>query len=121
MAKVFIYQPVGLDAWEHKGPEAGTKVVKVQPHGCPRNGTMGHAYIADAETGKFIGLRLLNSLQSSTPKRYQVGINTQRGFTRSQRHYWVVDTTTNLPEDDDFTNKKLAQEWANHLNENSSS
>lgn len=61
-SKVFTYQPVGLDLFEGKGPEAGTKVVKTQPAGCPRNGTMGHAYLADAETGEFIGLRLLNSL-----------------------------------------------------------
>ena len=62
MSRHFTYQPVGLDAWESKGPEAGTEVIKVQPYGCPRNGTMGHAYIADAATETFIGLRLLNSL-----------------------------------------------------------
>lgn len=59
---VYTYKPVGLDSWEHKGPAAGTRVVKCQPAGCPRNGTMGHAYIANAETGEFYGLRLENSL-----------------------------------------------------------
>jgi hypothetical protein len=37
---------------EHKGVE----VHKVQPHGCPRNGTMGMVYVQVAETGQFIGL-----------------------------------------------------------------
>jgi hypothetical protein len=60
--KVFIYSPVGLDLWEHTTPAEGTRVVKCQPYGCPPNGTMGHAFIADAATGEFIGLRLLNSL-----------------------------------------------------------
>ena len=63
MSRHFTYQPVGLDAWESKGPEAGTEVIKVQPYGCPPNGTMGHCYVADAATGAFYGLVLLNSLQ----------------------------------------------------------
>lgn len=63
MPTVYVYQPVGLDLWEAKGPAPGTRVVKTQPgHGAPRNGTMGHAYIADASTGEFYGLRLVNSL-----------------------------------------------------------
>jgi hypothetical protein len=63
MAKrAYTYEPVGFDLWERKGPANGTRVVKTQPAGCPRNGTMGHTYIADAETGEFYGLRLLNSL-----------------------------------------------------------
>lgn len=66
--KVFIYSPVGLDLWDHTTPEVGARVVKCQPHGCPTNGTMGHAFIADATTGEFIGLRLLNSLYDPTKK-----------------------------------------------------
>jgi hypothetical protein len=68
---VYTYEPVGLDKWERKGPEWGTQVVKVQPAGTPRNGTMGHCYIADAKTGEFYGLRLENSLvriPSSKPR-----------------------------------------------------
>jgi hypothetical protein len=64
MAKVYVFQPVGVDVWDRRAhqPQPGTKVVKVQPRGCPRNGTMGHAYVEDAETGQFYGLVLLNSL-----------------------------------------------------------
>lgn len=66
MAKrTFTYEPVGMDVWD-SGPAApprGTRVVQTQPAGCPKNGTMGHTFIADAETGKFYGLVLLNSLQ----------------------------------------------------------
>jgi len=58
-----IYEPVGLDLWERKSPAPGTRVVLVQPgHGAPPNGTWRHAYIADAVTGEFYGLRLLASL-----------------------------------------------------------
>lgn len=44
-------------------PEDGTLVYKTQPYGCPRNGTMGQCYVADAETGRFIGMVSLNSLE----------------------------------------------------------
>jgi len=37
--------------------------VKTQPYGCPKNGTMGHCFVADASTGEFYGLVLLASLQ----------------------------------------------------------
>ena len=66
--KTFIYKPVGLDRIEdrHAGRlETGQKVVLTQPYGCPRNGTMGHCYIADAATGDFIGLVLINSLEAA--------------------------------------------------------
>lgn len=51
--------------------------------------------------------------------RYQVRIDSSKGFTRSERHYIVVDSTTNLPTEDDFTNRKLAARWAAHLNHTS--
>ena len=65
MAKLYRYEPVGFDLFTDFTVTVapGTLVVKTQPAGCPRNGTMGHAYIARADTGEFIGLRLLNSLQ----------------------------------------------------------
>lgn len=64
-AAVYEFQPVGMDVWDRGrlAPERGTRVVKTQPAGCPRNGTMGHCYIADAETGAFYGLVLVNSLK----------------------------------------------------------
>jgi hypothetical protein len=62
---VYVFCPVGLDAWEHRPhqPAPGTRVVKTQPPGCPPNGTMGHCYVAHAATGAFYGLVLLNSLR----------------------------------------------------------
>lgn len=60
----FVFQPVGFDVFDRRPsqPQPGTVVVKVQPAQCPRNGTMGHCYVEDAETGEFYGLVLLNSL-----------------------------------------------------------
>jgi len=67
-AAVYIFEPVGLDVFDRRSnqPERGTRVVKVQPPGCPRNGTMGHCFAADADTGAFYGLVLLNSLKRVT-------------------------------------------------------
>lgn len=68
MAKtIYTFQPVGMDIFDRRAhqPERGTRVVKTQPAGCPRNGTMGHCYVEDAETGRFYGLVLVNSLQKA--------------------------------------------------------
>lgn len=67
MKKTFTYEPVGLDVWDRRPnqPTRGTRVVKTQPRGCPRNGTMGHCFVADADTGVFYGLVLVASLQAS--------------------------------------------------------
>ena len=61
----FTFKPVGLDLFDRlpNQPTPGTVVVKVQPFGCPRNGTMGHCFVEDAETGIFYGLVLLKSLE----------------------------------------------------------
>jgi hypothetical protein len=60
----YRFSPVGLDLFDRRThqPAPGTIVVKTQPAGCPRNGTMGHCYVADAETGAFYGLVLVASL-----------------------------------------------------------
>ena len=60
----FVFHPTGLDLFDPKPhtPPAGTVVVKTKPHGCPRNGTMGFAYVEDAVTGAFYGLVHLTSL-----------------------------------------------------------
>lgn len=61
--RVFRYEPVGWDVFDPKvSLERGRLVRKTQPAGCPRNGTMGHTFIEDAETGEFLGLVLLSSL-----------------------------------------------------------
>lgn len=66
-ARKYIYEPVLFDiATPVKGLEAGDTVVKIQPHGCPRNGTMGFTYVGHPETGAFIGMVRLASL---TPKK----------------------------------------------------
>lgn len=64
---VFVFDPVGFDAFAPHAltPPAGTRVVKCQPFGTPKNGTMGHCYVQDADTGDFYGLVLLNSLTRS--------------------------------------------------------
>ncbi len=61
---VFRFEPVGMDVFDRRAhtPARGTLVVKTSPAGCPPNGTMGHCFVADAETGEFIGLVLVNSL-----------------------------------------------------------
>lgn len=67
MAKtVFVFEPVGLDIFDRGRyqPKRGTRVRKTQPYGTPRNGTMGHTYVEDAETGEFYGLVLLASLRA---------------------------------------------------------
>lgn len=63
--KVYVFQAVGMDIFDRKSstPENGTRVVKTQPAGCPKNGTMGHCFVADAETGAFIGLVQMASLK----------------------------------------------------------
>jgi hypothetical protein len=68
MKTVYRFAPVGLDLFDPSArhPRAGTKVVKTQPVGVPKNGTMGHTYIEDAETGEFYGLVLLSSLVRTT-------------------------------------------------------
>jgi hypothetical protein len=59
----YIYYPVLLDRVDGRtGLVPGTIVKVIQPYGCPKNGTMGHTYVGDAETGKFIGLVCCNSL-----------------------------------------------------------
>lgn len=65
VGSLHTFDPVGWDLFR---PHAGTpakdqRVRVVQPSGCPRNGTMGHCYVEDAETGAFCGLVLINSLR----------------------------------------------------------
>lgn len=60
---VWMLEPTGMDQWDPRVKRwAGHRVRKVQPQGCPKNGTMGHCYVEDAETGFFIGLVLERSL-----------------------------------------------------------
>lgn len=64
--KTFVFQPCGWDLVDPRPgqPKPGTLVKKVQPVGCPKNGTMGHCFVEDAETGVFYGLVSLRSLKN---------------------------------------------------------
>tara|TARA_Y100000034_G_scaffold102446_1_gene127318 strand:+ start:3589 stop:3831 length:243 start_codon:yes stop_codon:yes gene_type:complete len=65
--KEYIYHPIGIDFFDPKVPiEDGRVVVKVQPYGCPKNGTLGHCYIGDPDTKEMIGLVLEKSLTELT-------------------------------------------------------
>ena len=67
---VYVFEPVGWDVFDRRAsqPEPGTLVRKTQPFGTPKNGTMGHVYVEDAETGAFYGLVMKNSLRRATAK-----------------------------------------------------
>lgn len=70
MAKrIYVYNAAGWDRLDRRAntPADGTLVRKCQPYGCPPNGTMGHCFIEDAGTGRFIGLVDLRSL---TPRKH---------------------------------------------------
>lgn len=65
-AKKYRYEPVLFDRCNPpKGLMLGDLVVKIQPYGCPKNGTMGMTYVGHPETGEFIGLVCLTSLVPS--------------------------------------------------------
>jgi len=65
MSSVYRFEPVGWDVFDARPnqPKPGTLVVKVQPPGTPKNGTMGHCFVADAGDGTFYGLVHKNSLR----------------------------------------------------------
>lgn len=61
---VYIYEPVMLDRIDGRtGLKAGDKVRVINLPGCPKANTMGHCYVANPETGKFIGMVCTNSLR----------------------------------------------------------
>ena len=65
--QVYIFEAAGFDIFDRrKGqPTNGTRVRKYQPFGCPKNGTMGHCYVEDAETGESYGLVMVASLKKA--------------------------------------------------------
>ena len=64
-SRVYRLEPAGLlDRTDARVmAHAGAEVQKTQPYGCPKNGTMRHCFVKDAETGAFYGLVLLASLK----------------------------------------------------------
>ena len=66
-AQVYRYEPAGFDIFDPKTTlRPGALVVKVQPYGCPKNGTMGQTYVGDSQTGTFIGMVALASLTKAS-------------------------------------------------------
>jgi len=66
IGKVYRFERTGMDLfYPHAGtPRSGELVRAIKsPHGCPKFGAMGHGYVADPETGEFIGLVALASLR----------------------------------------------------------
>jgi len=63
--RTYKYVPVFMDKWSDNAGHvpSGTLVKVIQPYGCPKNGTMGMCYVDNADTGEFIGLICINSLQ----------------------------------------------------------
>lgn len=51
----YRFDPVPFDTIfpTANAPAPGSIVVKVQPFGCPRNGTMGHCYVEPVGGGRF--------------------------------------------------------------------
>lgn len=61
----YIYHACGLDRFDGRtGLEDGTLVKVINMPGCPKANTMGHCYVADPKTGKFIGLVCTGSLNT---------------------------------------------------------
>lgn len=73
MAQFYIFVPAGMDIWDRSkyAPEPGRIVRKVQPHGCPKNGTMKHCYIetiAEPKCGPVLVLEASLEPISKAPK-----------------------------------------------------
>lgn len=64
MSQTYTLIPAGLlDRLDKRVvAHAGAQVRKVQPTGCPKNGTMGMVYVERVDTGQFIGLVSQHSL-----------------------------------------------------------
>ena len=52
---LYRFEPMGWDLLHPtaNAPQRGTIVRKVQPYGCPRNGTMRHCYVEPAKGGQY--------------------------------------------------------------------
>ena len=63
---LYTYNPVLLDRMANLPINKGDIVRVTNLHGCPPANTMGQCYVADPETGRFIGLVCCNSLEVLT-------------------------------------------------------
>ncbi len=61
--QVLVYHPTAMDRINGKtGLNSGDVVKVINVRGCPPANTMGHCYVGDRTTGKFIGMVSTNSL-----------------------------------------------------------
>ena len=61
---LYRYNPVLLDRIDGRTPlQVGDIVRVINVHGCPSANVMGHCYVGDKTTGKFIGMVCCNSLE----------------------------------------------------------
>lgn len=61
---LYRYNPVLLDRIDGRTSlKTGDIVRVINLPGCPRANTMGHCYVGDRESGKFIGMVCCNSLE----------------------------------------------------------
>jgi hypothetical protein len=61
----YFYLPNLLDRYDGRtGLVDGTEVKVINVYGCPKANVMGHCYVGDAATGKFIGMVHCNSLHT---------------------------------------------------------
>ena len=61
--QVLVYHPTAMDRIDGKtGLNSGDVVKVINVRGCPPANTMGHCYVGDRTTGKFIGMVSTNSL-----------------------------------------------------------
>lgn len=64
----WTFKAVWLDRYDRdvrgisQYPADGTPVVVVQPHGCPKNGTMGHCYVSEVSDPRSLCLVAIASL-----------------------------------------------------------
>jgi hypothetical protein len=90
--RVYTFTATGWDLYRAHSltPDTGTRVVKTQPAGCPRNGTMGQCYVMDADTGEFYGMVALSSLTATgemveTPMTAAERVRAERDARRAGR------------------------------------
>lgn len=68
--RTYIYYPNLLDRIDGRTSLIPGSIVRVvNLPGCPTANTMGHAHVADPESGRFIGLVHTNSLHSMADKQ----------------------------------------------------
>ena len=65
VGQILYYVPTLLDRYDGRtGLKEGALVKVINVHGCPPANTMGHCYVGEPDTGKFIGLVCCNSLHT---------------------------------------------------------